>query len=159
MRFQPKSEAAIQSEIQEAARKFGPWRNGIYDFEVTESEERLSKAGNEMIVLTVAVYNEDGEKKIIADYLLEAIAVKLKHAADACGAGDKYAAGTLTSVDFYGKTGRLKLGIQAGQDGFPAKNVIRDYIAEPRLDSAPKFGAPKQREPVGGGSIDDEIPF
>jgi len=53
---------------------------------------------------------------------------KLSHAAKACGLHDKYAAGSIEASDFLGKQGRLKLGVERGKDGYPAKNVISDYI-------------------------------
>lgn len=151
MKFAPKSEADLQKE----ASKFGPWPNGIYDFEVTDAEDQTSKAGNDMIVLTLAVFNADGERRLVYDYLLEAMAAKLHHAAGACGLSAEYEAGSLSAHDFYGKTGRLKLGIQAARDNFPARNTVRDYIA----GDAPKLGAPKPSAAPAMADLDDEIPF
>jgi hypothetical protein len=154
VRFQPKTESEIQEE-----NPFTPWPPGVYDFEVAESEERTSKSGNDMIALTIKVYNKDGESRTVFDYLLPSILYKLKHAAEACGNADKYERGELTSVDFYGKTGKLKLRVDPPQNGYAAKNAVQDYVVDARKEGPSLFGAPKQREPVGVGDLDDEIPF
>ncbi len=158
MRFTPQSE----QQVQESSNKFGPWRNGIYDFEIAEAEEKQSKAGNDMLVLTLHVYNRDGERRVIYDYLLESIPHKLRHAAAGCGLMAEYHRGQLSSVDFYGKTGRLKLGLQPEKDGFPAKNVVRDYLTAPSVHTAEPPPPPSARKPVpagAGSDLDDEIPF
>ena len=149
MRFEPKSEAEIQEE-----NPFTPWPPGVYDFEVSESEERTSKNGNDMIALTLKVYNTAGESRTVFDYLLSSILYKLKHAAEACGAGDKYERGELTSVDFYGKTGKLKLRIDPAQNGYAAKNAVQDYVVDSRSDTRPT--APRQSV---ADELDDAVPF
>jgi hypothetical protein len=152
VRFTPKSETELQDE-----NPFTPWQSGVYDFEVTESEERTSKSGNEMIALTLKVYNRDSESRTVFDYLLPSVLYKLKHAAEACGAGDKYERGELTSVDFYGKTGKLKLRVDPAKDGYAAKNAVQDYVVATVADPRQQ----QMRVPGGAsvGDLDDEIPF
>jgi len=149
VRFQPKSEAEIQEE-----NPFSPWPPGVYDFEVTESEERTSKSGNDMIALTLKVYNKDGDSRTVFDYLLPSILYKLKHAAEACGNADKYERGELTSVDFYSKTGRLKLRIDPAQNGYAAKNAVQDYVVDSRSDTRPAVPQRATKDDLA-----DEIPF
>lgn len=150
MKFTPKTE----EEIQKESSKFGPWPNGVYDFEVFEAEDKTSKNGNDMLVLTLHIFNPDGHRRTVYDYLLENIPHKLKHAAEACGLHRQYTSGSLDKDDFYGKTGRLKLGIQPERDGYPAKNVVRDYLPAKPVNGA-AVSAPVSRKV----DLDDEIPF
>src|SRR5437016_4593213 len=122
MRFAPQSEEAVAKE----ASRFEPWRSGIYDFEVAEAEDQTSRAGNEMIVLTLHVFNREGVRRTVYDYLIESIGYKLRHAAYACGLGKNYDTGDLQAMDFCGKAGKLKLGIEPAKDGYPAKNRVQD---------------------------------
>lgn len=153
MRFSPQSEA----EVQKSASKFGPWPNGVYDFEVAESADDTSKNGNDMISLTLYIFNSDGDRRTVFDYLLDSIPHKLRHAAYACGLSSQYEDGNLIGADFYGKTGRVKIGIQPEKDGYQAKNVVRDYIVE---RGASETTSTPRRQPAPAGNIDDdEIPF
>lgn len=162
MRFAPKSDTEIEME---RAKATGVWLSGIYDFEITNAEDKISSKGNEMLVLTVAIFDKDGDRKHVTDYLLEAIAHKLKHAALACGLTAKYDLGTLVAMDFIGCTGRLRLGIETDRTGnFPDKNRILDYEKKAFSTTAPSVrpGPPLARKPVhagAGSDLDDEIPF
>lgn len=147
MKFTPRTENEI------AADKLLP--PGLYGFEIIDAEDTTSKAGNDMIKLTVHVYNGDGAPVTIFDYLMERIAYKLRHAAETCGLLGEYESGALNAIDFKGKTGRCKVVIQQDKNGqYPDKNSIADYV---RADSAP---VARVRVAGGGDSIDDDsIPF
>lgn len=128
MKFTPKTE----QEIVEA----GLWPDGSYAFEVLNAYEKLSKAGNEMIVLKLKVYNNDGEFIYVDDYLLESMAFKLRHAAECCGLLPQYEAGDLNANHFEWQKGRLKLKTQKSKDEkYQDKNVVADYIVGPRADA------------------------
>lgn len=131
MHYTPKSE----KEVSET----GLWPAGKYGFEIAKATDSVSKVkpdgtgGNEMIELTVKLFNDDGQSKSVFDYLmpLESVAYKLRHASAACGLLEKYETGLLMAEDFVGKTGFLKLKIQKDKTGqYPDKNVIADYVAE-----------------------------
>lgn len=149
MKFTPKSENEIASEnlIQP----------GTYDFEIVDAENALSKNNNEMVKLKLHVFDDNGNARIVFDYLLESMAYKLRHAADACRLLDKYETGHLIAEDFKGKTGKLKLAIQKSKDPLYAdKNVVADYVKrESAADSAPQAKPEKQV----AADLDDEIPF
>ena len=142
MKFIPKSNEQLEKEA--AAR--GPFRPGVYDFEFIESEDSVSQAGNDMIVVKLKVYNDQGETRTVKDWLLEAIAYKLKHACETCGLGPQYERGEVESFDFLNRSGKVKLGVK---DNF---NTVVDYIIQKN--------APASRPVVKKPSDDsDVIPF
>lgn len=152
MKFQPKT----KKEIEE----MNLLPEGEYPFEISQGLDKTSKikpdgsGGNEMIELLVRVYRENGTFLLVNDYLLESMAYKLRHAAEACELLTNYETGVLTASDFVGKTGRLKLRIQKDKAGqFPDKNVISDYIVP--KDGDVQAPLPKVLEKP----FEDEIPF
>ena len=162
MRFTPRSADDINAELKENAKKFAPWLSGTYDFEVMSGQDTTSKSGNDMIVIELAVFNTDGERRMIKDYLLEAMAAKLRHACEACGLVREYETGTLEGFDFAGKTGRVKLKVQPGDGTYGPKNVVADYVSEPaqaRAEERAEAKTAARRTPAPAGDIDDEIPF
>lgn len=144
MKFSPKSEKEI-AEVNLLPE-------GSYPYQISQGEDKISKAGNEMIQLLVRVFKPDGSFNLVTDYLMEAVAHKLRHAADASGLTAKYESGQLLGADFVGKTGNLKLKIQKDKNGvYSDKNVIADYIV-------PKDG--EAQAPLPKKFVDDsEIPF
>lgn len=103
---------------------------GEYEFKVVSAQDSKSKAGNEMIRLGVAVF-DNGRQIKIYDYLLEAMKFKLKHFCEAARLEKQYATGTLTSQMCIGKSGRLKLTIQVDKYGkYPDKNIVEDYCTD-----------------------------
>jgi hypothetical protein len=158
MRFTPKTDEQIKAE-QDAA--LGIWEAGWYDFEIGDGLETTSKAGNDMIELSISVYDQAGNRKSLKDYLVEAMAFKLKRCCEACGLLDRYQRGDLRGEMFNGKTGRLRLGIEKGKpnnDGsgnnYPDKNRIEEY-------EKPKPGTARaaSRQAVPSGDLNDEVPF
>lgn len=127
---------------------------GVYDFEVVNAFEKVSKSGNEMIELKLKVFTDTGGTRVINDYLLDAVAYKVKHFAECVGLLDAYNEGLLTAADCAGRAGKLNLKIQKDKNGqFPDRNGVADYVVEdePRgniLDRLPQVAAEG-----------DEIPF
>jgi hypothetical protein len=142
MKFEPKSEADI--------KKANLLPDGTYDATIGTAEDTISSKGNEMIKLDVTVYDKNGNTRFIYDYLLEALAYKLRHAAEACGLLDEYAKGTLEAQDFIGKSCKVKVKIDSKNPDFPPKNVINDYI------TPDKSFIPKSVDEVLG---EEKIPF
>ena len=125
MRFKHLSDEELQS--------FFLAEPGIYDFEVIDAKDRVSKSGNEMIELKIKIWDKDGNQRVIFDYLLEAMKFKLKHFADCCGLTNKYKADEIGSLDCVGKSGKVDIIIQQGQPNpaggyYPDKNSVKDYV-------------------------------
>jgi hypothetical protein len=150
MKFQPKSKSEIDSD--------GLLTPGEYDFEIVTAEDTISKSsGNEMIKLKVNVFDANGGKRTIFDYLMPSVAFKLRHAAEACGLEDEYESGNLEAFDFEGKTGRCKVNIQKDKSGqYPDKNGIADYIPLVTTGTVEKK---TQRAKTKAEDLDDSIPF
>ncbi len=151
MKFAPKTEKEVAEE--------GLLPRGEYGFEVVSAENKISRANNEMIELKLNIFDEHGDARSIFDYLLESMARKLRHAAEACGLLTEYESGDLDALDFVGKSGTLKIGIQKDKTGqYPDKNVVTDYVRK-----APVAHAAPSKIPTGllgeGKPLDDEIPF
>src|SRR3954449_4738454 len=110
MKLKPKTEQEVA-----AARL---WSAGNYDFEILEAEETESRSGNDMIKMRVAVYNAEGKRRTVFDYLLdtEAMGYKVRYCAAATGNLDSYERGELQADDLVGRTGTCKLTIRKGTD-------------------------------------------
>lgn len=151
MQFKPRTEKEIQEENLRPA--------GIYSFEITDAVEAKSKSGNDMIKLTVRLYNAQGDDcGVLSDYLLESLAYKLRHAAVACGLEEKYLGGTLAAEDFVHKMGDLKLTIRKDKTGqYPDQNSIQDYVVkkDETVSNEPPVGHPASASTF----IGDEVPF
>ena len=129
MQFNPKTATEIQQERSERMKLLPI---GIYDFTVSKCEERISKKGNPMFVAVLKVYS-DGAEKLITDYILSNDQEKLYGFAMSTGLDDQYRGGGLESDDCEGRDGRLKLGIERGQDDgnggtYPEKNRVMYYV-------------------------------
>jgi hypothetical protein len=123
---------------------------GKYDFEVKFAEDAVSKSsGDDMIKLTLTVFDQHGSKRLVWDYLIETVPWKLRHFCEATGLEKKYESGELTAEDCIGKSGKLEIAIDNKSKDFPPKNVVRDYSVG---SLAPK----SKSEP---DDDDSEIPF
>jgi hypothetical protein len=106
---------------------------GEYPARITEAVETTSKAGNEMIELLVAVRGADGGEREFRDWLVgnDRGALKLRHAAEAVGALEKYQAGEIGQADFPGHNVRVKIIVEKRR-GYPDQNRIEDYTKHVR---------------------------
>ena len=102
---------------------------GDYDFEILDSWERTSEAGNPMIEVKVRVTrNGSNLTRVLADYLHAKKPEKLRHCCAACDLMAEYETGSLNEDDFKGKRGRLRLTVERGRNGFASRNAIEDYL-------------------------------
>jgi hypothetical protein len=118
MQFQPKSEQELQIGLL--------LENGIYDFQVVNASEEVSKSGNEMIKMTLKVW-DNGVERIIFDYLLNNY--KLKHFCDQMDMEDKYQQGCVLATDCIGKSGKAHIMVQKDKTGkYGDRNSVKDYV-------------------------------
>lgn len=125
MRFAPKSKEELQY--------MSLLPKGVYQFEVSNAEDTKSQAGNDMIKLTLKIYDKNGSPTTLFDYLLESWAYKLRHFAEVTGIVDKYDLGNIEAKDCLGKVGHAEIIIEEGKqkpDGskYHDQNSIKDYI-------------------------------
>jgi hypothetical protein len=132
MNFAPKTEDEV---------KFKLFSAGEYTATVAQAVDEVSETGgNDMIHLNLRIKDDDGNVAFVHDYLLEAMAAKLRHFCAAANLMAEYDSGSLTTADCKNQEVRVKLGIQKAKGSYPEKNVIVDYIpaaASPRRPSPP----------------------
>lgn len=162
MQFTPKTEKELQ---QENERLLLPARKEPYPATVTKAEDKVSKkSGNEMIEITLAVYADDGSHRVVTDYLMEAMAHKLFHFAEASGLIDSYSQGALRAADCEGREVFVKIGIDPAKGDYAAKNVVKDYFSpksEARHEAkAEKMPArPPADDDIDMGLSKENLPF
>lgn len=154
-------------DADKAASEFGLWPPGDYDFEVYDASEETSAAGNEQIKLTLHVFNTEGARRTVFDYLVgtQGMAYKIRHFAEATGIVAQYEKGNLMPSEIVQRTGRLKLRIKKGTNGYPDQNAVQDYIKAGDRTSDIKIPSAAYHKPASrgvkspAGDIDDDIPF
>jgi hypothetical protein len=153
MRFTPKTEEELAMD--------GLLPEGVYDFEVIEAQNKVSKKGNEMIELKLKVYDQNGGFRFIMDYLLESFLPKLLSFAKATGTRAAYDSGEYTSYNCLNTAGKVQIKIvPAGE--YPAKNEVKMYgeksIGAGKAASEPAPASFKPSAPAQDLEEDD-IPF
>ncbi len=161
MRIEPKTEKQIQ--------EMNLWPVGEYGFEILSTAtiggtqhntcETVSRNDKDMIQLVVKLFNDEGKFRILRDFLLESMAFKLRHAAEACGLLNNYERGELLADDFIGKTGIASVFIKKDKNGkYSDQNAISDYVVQ--KDDKGLSGHEKSKRDGFAPSVpDDEIPF
>jgi hypothetical protein len=152
MKFTPKT----KEELQQA----GLLPDGVYDFEVVKATDKISKNGNDMLELQLKVWGNDGREVMVFDYLLEAMAFKLRHFAEETGLIGKYEAGELHDYDCLGKSGKVSLIVKASKisasgNTYPPKNAVKDYISDNKAKSNGSLPPQKSVD----NNLDADIPF
>lgn len=154
MKFAPKTEKDVSNP-----RTF---KNGIYDYEVTDAVEKESSSGNEMIALTLKVWAQDSTYKV-KDWLLEAMAFKLRHFCVSTGLNQQYEGGTLRARDCIGRSGKAKFKLQEDEAGnYPDRMGVEDYIVPTGNEDSTRTSVPTSRIREAAPKLDldeDSIPF
>lgn len=174
MGYTPITAEQAQKDAKEQKERFLPWPAGKYAFQVTISVDagftNPDKSGKRhpMTLLTLDVYNEAGNAKILKDYLPTGgqMAYRFRHAAIACGLQEEYEKGILAPYMFEQRRGDLYLTIAPKQakkiketgaiipgEFWPEKNTVEDYITEGVAQRAAVVNTPVNLD------LDDEIPF
>lgn len=135
----PKSE----KELAEA----NLYQPGIYDYEVLNAEDRVSKTSQkEMVWIKLKVFNNEGNFIFVDDYMVDGtMEHKIRHLCDASGMLKNYEAGEIDPSLFIGKSGRVKIGIAKDKTGqYPDKNSVVDYVVS---------------QEAAGDDLNDSLPF
>lgn len=120
MNFQPQTEEEI------AASLLLP--DGVYPFTVASAVDKISKtSGNEMIEVTLNVFLPDSSIKQVKDYLMQAMAFKLRHFCAIANLLDQYQQGTLCARDCAGAQGFVQIKTEPARGDFGPKNAVKDY--------------------------------
>ena len=118
------------SEI-EAVKAATPdlWR-GWHSAEITEASDAESKRNNRMIALRLTVSN-GAKQREFRDWFTaaERSAAKIRHCCEAISKLAAYQSGVIAAEDFPGHAVQVKLEIEKGRAGYPARSVIVDYRA------------------------------
>lgn len=138
----------------EEKRTWEPFPPGEYDYTIDDAKERTSSAGNEMIELTLHIFNAEGHKRIVSDYIVNSAVWKIKQCAASCGLMDEFSTGELEAYYFVGKSGRVKIKIETS-DQYGDKNKVAAYVKEPSVARAEARAVQK----ADADSLNDEIPF
>jgi hypothetical protein len=148
MRFEPKSEEELKSVV------LAP---GVYDGEVLKAEEKTSKKGNDMIVLTLKFYGAGDDATVVNDYLLDSMPKKLRHFCEAAGILDLYESGEFQADDCQGRSVKARLKVDRDPSGqYEDKNAVADYVVDKPV-SPPQPAIPKM--PVNYKSPDPNAAF
>lgn len=148
-------------KADEQSGSFDPWPAGEYDFTVADAgEERSASSGNDMIKLTLHVFDRSGNRRTVFDYLVSTDKGqwKVRHFCDAVSMIRQYESGDLNPMDMLNRSGRLKLRVKPAQNSYPANNAVNDYLPAVAASSQKGANGPAQYVPPGP-DLDDQIPF
>jgi hypothetical protein len=150
----------VTKEVADAGGGSEPFRAGDYDFIIDAAEEGESKAGNEMLKLVLHVFNRDGDKRTVFDYILstENFQWKMRHMMESIGMVKRYDQGIIEPHEIKGKPGRCRIKVEPATD-WPAKNSIVDYLVPQQAEAATPRARQPAASPTGADNLDDEIPF
>lgn len=132
--FTPKTEEQLADTLEEG--------DGTYEVNKTERKE---KDGFVMIVLTLKVWDKNGQSMFITDYMKldpnsNFCMRKIRHFCYSCGLNQEWDKGRFSASDCANRTGKLIIKTQkdrayldkeTGETKiYPAKSVVSDYIID-----------------------------
>jgi hypothetical protein len=156
MRYTPITE----QEANDTGSKFQPIPDGDYPFEVLESTEKVSKAGNAYIAMKLGVVAGPNREQWVWANLVPSPSMQfqVRHFCESTGLLPKYSSGQLSARDCLGRTGMVRIKTEK-QEGYDPRNVADDYIVKLR-DVAEPSTAQQTSGPVDIPSVaEDDIAF
>jgi hypothetical protein len=160
MKFKPMTKAQMRNLLPEDE----------YPFEITAAEEKLSKAGNPMIALTLRVLTPEGNFVFLNDWLLQPFegqdspdqlkgkTWKIRNFCYATFLNEQYDAGSLTDENCLGKKGWIKVKIR--QNEVSDQNYVASYIEDKSLKESSKAQEKKDvAKESSNDFVDDDILF
>lgn len=122
LRFEPKT--------KEEAFKVNLIEKGNYPFKINSAMEKTSSKGEPLIELILTVFDQEGKKHIVYDYLSPKFE-KFYHFIYAIGEGKMAQDGTLFLDRLKDKEGLCKIYIKEDKTGqYPNKNAVADYLLQ-----------------------------
>lgn len=152
MKFEPKTEAQVSGLFEE----------GIYKYEVSECEDKVSGTGKNMLYMNIKIFSDDGRAKFVKDYLINNY--KLRHFCYSNGLDEQYEKGEITPQMTLKRKGYAEVIIQKDPEKkWPDKNKISDYIVKDEQTIANPINnlASARSESLASISSDlnDDVPF
>lgn len=136
MKFDPEKES----------RRFAV-KEGICSFLILNAEETKSKAGNQMIKLTVEITDKEGRYCIVFDYLVANAQWKIKNLCESIGEIETYESGEISADMLKNKYSECEVITEEDPSNqYPPKLKIKKYLKRDEDKSA-------------DAEIDDDIPF
>lgn len=158
----------VMTEEQAQQERFSLLPEGEYDASIERYEGKMSSGGNRMVVFGLHVYDASGKAHEINDYIAftPKMTWKLRHHCVSAGLEKEFEGKTWRPRMSVGKTVRVKIIVQSGQEiphdklkgkapgaKYPDRNSVDDYLAPSNIKSA---GTPKSSE---GPDFNDDIPW
>jgi len=141
---------------------------GNYDFEVEAAVPKTAQSGNEMIALTLKVWDHDGIERKVWDYLVdtEKAEWKTRHFCRSTQNEDMYEEGNIDANALVGAAGKCSIKIQKGKANpaggyYPDKNTVGDYLYEEITKPSPQEATEPATTKGHSAPPDDgeDIPF
>lgn len=146
MKYNPISEEEINAQR-------GMLKEGPANFEVIKANDKISKAGNEMIELLLKVWDSDGKEGGIFDYLVSNAQWKIKHFYESIGDSALYTGGEIKSSNLIGSSGKAIIAIQKDLTGkHPDRPKIKDYLKSNGISN-------EEANKIFNNENEDDIPF
>jgi len=167
MQFTPKTKEEI------AAMRLKP--EGEYAFEIAAAEDKQSKAGKDMMVVQLNVFDAEGRIFTVTDYLVPGSTFgdkKIFEFAATIGLSAKYATGSMSAEDTLGRGGWCKIKIGKAQEKkdratgqptgqfFDPRNEVAWYLSKGASNPQPHTPAAPESPPQANNNINEEdVPF
>lgn len=133
----------VYTEQEAIEERFSLLKEGEYDAVIISSQDRTSGGGNPMMDMMLQVFDDNGKRRDVRDFLVftKTMMWRVIHFAESAGVMDKYLSGELCSEIVVGKRVRVKIGMEDGRlipedklngkpmgSKYPNKNKVEDYI-------------------------------
>lgn len=124
---------------------------GDYPAVIEKVEEKTSKKGDAMLVITFRAYSGD-RQTFVTDYIVNPASLwKLKKVAQSLGELPSFKDGSFDLDSHTGRNLTLTLGVEEAKGDFPEKNTVRGYkVAAPAGAFHASASAPE---------VDPDVPF
>lgn len=101
--------------------------NGDYEIEIVNVEQKVSKAGNDMLELMINAYDQVGRKVQIFDYIVNPSGLwKLKKI---CNASGIEFTGEIEEQNLVGLSLMARVTLRKATEKYPERNQIADYLS------------------------------